>query len=145
MTQIGYDNFTRADVAGGWGTATDGSTYNHSNGVGTMALTSNVATLTNDNSSNLFKMTGNPTSIGDAAFLMKTAVSALSAGAGIFARGPSVGNGYRCRIANGQLQLAKMISGTATLLTAAVAIPSYSIANQYWLLFEMYGSNLRAH
>ena len=139
MGQIAQDTFTRTGQSG-WGTSTDGQTWNQIDGTDTLSIGANEGKATGSVNTNSMQL-GSKTA-KDVEGLVRTAPGGTNVKTGIELRLADLNNFYLARL-NGQnntIELCKMISGTLTVLnSAAFTITANSF---YWIRFRVQGTTL---
>lgn len=139
MTQLGRDDFSRADQSG-WGTATDGNAWTPT-GTGTFSISGSEGVLVS-NGSDTSAQLGTATS-ADAEIVCRVAVTSLNDVLAVQAR-YSVSGGnvtcYKFLFYTGGIHINKSINGANSNL--ANFNMSISTNTFYWMHFWVQGSNL---
>jgi hypothetical protein len=140
MGQIGRDTFSRANVASGWGTGTDGQAWTKLTGNNTPSVASNEGVL-NLPTGTTYMQIGTKTPV-DAELRVRLSFPNLGDAGGVFARYSSGQNGYAFHMGSGGLQIVKIVNGVETIL--GFQSFSFTINTFYWLAFRLTGSTLQA-
>lgn len=136
---LAWDNMIRANVTGGFGTATNGMTYTKT-GTGTVALTGNEATISNT-TGDVHMHLGSVTQ-GDTNATCRFSLSASTITAGVELRYNDVNDFYRLAISTTTVSLVKVSGGVAITLASVSITVSTSVF--YWLRFIVQGDGSSA-
>lgn len=138
MSIVRADSFTRANVASGWGTATDGNTWTIQSGDG-QSVASNEGLITGSSAST-FATLGAALSGADAEGLVRFQCG-NSDTAGVLLRWTDSSNHWLARY-NGTGAVVAMVKVAGTYTTLS---PSFSLSpsgNFYWLRFRCQGTTI---
>lgn len=132
---LAWDNMIRGNVSGGFGTATNGATYTQT-GTGTVALTSDEATITNTTGDVHMQISG--VSGTDEETTLRFQLSASTMSAGVELRYVDANNYFRLEATQNSLSIIIAIRGVVS--TLATATPTISTSTFYRLRFRVAGN-----
>ena len=131
---LAWDSMIRGNVSGGFGTATNGATYTKT-GIGTVALTSDEATITNTTGD--VHMQLGTTTQGDTDGTVRFNLSASTITAGMELRYTNANTYYRLAVSSTTISIIKAAGPTVTLASASLTT---SINTWYRLRFRVTGT-----
>ena len=132
---LAWDSMIRGNVSGGFGTATNGATYTQT-GTGTVALTSDEATISNTTGDVHMQISGASGIDEDTTLRFQLSASTMSAGVEL--RYVDSNNFYRLEATQNSLSILAYVRGVAwTLVTVT---PTISTGMFYRLRFRVAGS-----
>lgn len=140
MTVQRADTFARANVSGGWGTATDGNAWNVGAGSSTLSVTSDEGIIASSSASSFLTLGGSlATADGEALFRFARADTTNTIGT--LLRWTDSNNFYLSFLdGSGNLKLYKKVAGTATVINALTF--STTANTFYWMRFRVQGTTL---
>lgn len=150
MTVLRADTFTRANVGGSWGTASDGNAWTTQTGAATLNLTSNEGVI-ESSSASMWRSLGAALTVADAECLVRFTPGTISgsvddAGGAVLRMTAAATSyymgrfGYNSGASRVEFQLfARYSSANHVLASGAAAL---SAGTAYWIRFRVQGSNL---
>jgi hypothetical protein len=137
MTAIGTDTFQRANQSG-WGTASDGQTWQHISGNATAAISNNTGTLTANTTHDFWALGAE---YGDMCVTCEVQITG-GGDAGIAVRSTSNTNIYRLNVSSGgNPNLTKYVGGTQTSIASDPSL-TYTLGSWVYLKMQIVGSQI---
>lgn len=149
MSTLGQDTFTRANVASGLGTATDGHVWTQDSGTAGSNVTSNEGNVTGVATSGNTFLLGAVTSAPQNVSL-RGKYSGTSDQIGVMARRTASNMYYRAGLRAGNFEIRLNNAGTVSLLVGAATTAlspnpfTFAVNTFYWIKFDLNGSTLQA-
>lgn len=142
MTTLDSDTFSRANVSGGWGTASSGSTWAFSGVSETLSITSDEGVEGSLTSGDWHAQLGSTTA-ATVNILVRLKVDDTLNFAGVMGRYSSSGgvSGYRIGLYSGTIKADKFVSGTRTQIGTPVSF-SYTTSQWVWVRGVISGTTI---